>query len=75
MSKRKESCETCRFWKSPHERTECRIPLLIGTCKRYPPKGWLDPNNEDPPQWEHWFRPEILSDDWCGEWQPSEADA
>jgi hypothetical protein len=67
---RKERCETCRFWIGQRERISCRLPLLVADCHRYPPSRYLRDSDGDPPQFEQWFRPEMLSDEWCGEWEP-----
>lgn len=69
MDERKERCETCRFWTGQREIISCRLPLLVGDCYRYPPSKYLRDSDGDTPKFELWFRPEMLSDDWCGEWQ------
>jgi len=68
-----EACGSCKFWEP------ILVPELegLGWCRRHPPVIDAQASlamypDEEPKQVVlegHW--PEIASDDWCGEYQPT----
>ncbi len=72
-----KGCRTCANWQALEEFLDRVDPATkdqkvhIGRCKRYAPHP-LSPgagaNDAVPDQDSRW--PRVVSDDWCGEWDP-----
>ncbi len=63
MSERRERCETCRFWDSPHVDQQ-----EDGLCRRHAPRCFPRKEESETLRYPRW--PLTLNDEWCGEWQP-----
>lgn len=61
-------CETCRFWK----KNDDRINATAGQCHRYPPPCFWDVSEHE--AYSLLLFPGTPKDEWCGEWQPADAD-
>jgi hypothetical protein len=63
-------CGDCKFWKDHPASPE----RLYGWCKRFPPQRYLEVYPGDAESLIKFGNkqgcPEILQDDWCGEFQP-----
>lgn len=74
---RRDTCANCRFLESFDDHDETHI----GLCRRMPPqvvvRMGMEPEDRTSPAYRdemetHW--PEVLIDDWCGEWQEARND-
>lgn len=55
MAANDETCKTCTWYRP--------IDANDGRCHRVPPTIFLLPHNKTS------WRPEVIAEDWCGEWK------
>lgn len=58
----KPTCLTCKYWKQD---TDFGHPLCVGDCRRFPP-AFIGRGIQAE-------FPEVSLEDWCGEYQPRDA--
>ena len=64
-----KQCGSCLFY-APHHRES--IKEEMGFCHRYAPRPLviLNTGSGETPTLDAWW-PEVLVEEWCGEWQPT----